>query len=153
MSNPAFRWLNYVQWMCRLYPARLKLLDELRTASHVAHYGASSSAGGRIRRPTERLGTVSLGETVDKEMEAVRKAIEATRNLPDGDLILRLIDLQFWSCTHSQAGAALALGISESTAKRRQSRFFFEVGRAFGLTEYTQEAKRLRPVKRSLLRS
>lgn len=150
-ASERYKWYEYVRWMIRLYPARVRELRRLQEASKVTPY----DRGGvfhknEISRPTEILAAVSLGATCDREVEAVRKAIHTTRAKRNGDLILRLIDLQFWSCTHNQTGAAMELYISQKTAQHWTCGFLQEVGRNFGLMDYTVEARKLKPVKCSL---
>lgn len=144
MGKPRYKWLGYVQWMIRLYPERLKELRRLQEASRVASYGGVF-CGSEISRPTERRGMVSLGATCDREVEAVRRAIETTKAKRNGDLTLKLIDLEFWRRSHNMTGAAAACYLSESTAKRLRCAFIQEVGRNFGLCDYTDEARKLKP--------
>lgn len=150
-ANERYKWYEYVRWMIRLYPARVRELRRLQEASMVSLYDRGGRfSGSEVSRPTERLAMVTLGATCDREVEAVRKAIHATRAKRNGDLILRLIDMQFWSCTHNQAGAAMELYISQKTARRWTCDFMQEVARNFGLMDYTAEARKLKPVKCSL---
>ena len=150
-QSERFKWYGYIRWMIRLYPARVQELRRLQHAAKVTAYDRDGAFhGDSISRPTEILGTVTLGATCDREVEAVRKAILATRAKRNGDLILRLIDLQFWSCTHNLTGAAMELYISKSTAQKWNGAFIREVGNNFGLMDYTTEARKLKPVKCSL---
>lgn len=150
-TNERYKWYEYVRWMIRLYPARVRELRRLQEASKVTPY----DRGGvfhknSISRPTEILATVSLGATCDREVEAVRNAIETTRTERNGDLKLRLIDMQFWSSTHNQSGAAMELYLSQKTARRWTCDFMQKVARNFGLMDYTAEARKIKPVKCSL---
>ena len=150
-ASERYKWYEYVRWMIRLYPARVRELRRLQEASMVSLYDRGGRfSGSEVFRPTERLAMVTLGATCDREVEAVRKAIHATRARRNGDLILRLIDLQFWSCTHNQTGAAVELYISKETARRWTRAFVQEVGSNFGLMDYTVEARKIKPVKCSL---
>lgn len=148
-QSERFKWYGYIRWMIRLYPARVQELRRLQHAAKVTPYDRGVH-GNSISRPTEILGTVTLGATCDREVEAVRKAILATRAKRNGDLILRLIDLQFWSSTHNQSGAALELYISQKTARRWTCDFMQEVARNFGLMDYTAEARKIKPVNCSI---
>ncbi len=151
-ARERFKWYEYVRWMIRLYPARVQELRRLQVESKTSHYDRGGVfAGSEVSRPTERLATVTLGTTCDREVEAVRKAIETAKSRRNGDLILRLIDLQYWSGTHNQNGAAIELYVSAGTACRLNMWFLNEVGRNFGLTEYTEEARKIKPVKCSLV--
>ncbi len=80
----------------------------------------------------------------------MRKAIHTTRAKRNGDLILKAIDMLYWSGTHNHAGAAVALYVSKETIQRWNQFFEWEVARNFGLMDYTVEARKLKPVKCSL---
>ena len=151
LTNVRFKWLGYVRWMIILYPARVQELRRLQHAAKVTPYDRGGAFhGNSISRPTEILGTVTLGATCDREVEAVRKAILATREKHNGDLILQAIDMLYWSGTHNQTGAAMALYVSKETIQRWNRFFEWEVARNFGLMDYTTEARKLKPVKCSL---
>ena len=150
-ASERYKWYEYVRWMIRLYPARVRELRRLQEASKVTPYDRGGVFhGNTISRPTEILGTVTLGATCDREVEAVRKAIHATRAKRNGDLILQAIDMLYWSGTHNQIGAAGVLYVSASTVQNWNQAFMLEVGRNFGLADYTAEARKLKPVKCSL---
>ena len=75
----------------------------------------------------------SLGDVVDREMEAVRLAIEQTRALRNGEDRLRLIDLRYWSRTHTLPGACEACHVSTPTGLRWHREFIRAVAKNFGL--------------------
>ena len=101
-------------------------MQEART---VAGYG--ESVGGAPRRATEDLATASLGDQIDREVEAVRMAIDETEALQNGRERLRLIDLVFWKQTHTMIGACSACHVSERTGQQWHADFIHAVARHF----------------------
>lgn len=85
--------------------------------------------GGGPRRTTEDLGTATLGKAVDREVEAVRAAIEETKRMKRGGERLQLIDLIFWKKTHTLDGACAACHVSERTGRRWHAEFIHLVAR------------------------
>lgn len=79
-----------------------------------------------IRRYGSRTGEQVYG-LGDQQKRAVQAAIEATEALPNGADRLRLIDLVFWTRTHTLDGAALKLYVSKRTARRWHTEFIREV--------------------------
>ena len=78
-----------------------------------------------------------------REMEAVRRALEATLRLRDGRNRAELIELVIWKRSHSIAGAARKLGVSERTALRWHGDFIKAVAREFfGEDAFEFEKKR-----------
>lgn len=132
MSRPRYKWWSYVKWMIRLYPERVAELRRRQEAAVTPRYDAMPG-GSEASRTTEELGTASLGRTVDREVEAVRRAIEETENMKTGDLRLRIIDLVYWKQSHTLQGACDAVYVSYDTGKTYQGDFIRCVARYFDL--------------------
>lgn len=73
----------------------------------------------------------------DSQMEAVCRAIDETMLLQSGEQILRVVDLVLIKRTHTIAGAALTIPVSEDTAKRWHGNFIRAVAREMGLYDAT----------------
>ena len=67
------------------------------------------------------------------EVEAVRQTIEQTRQLPDGERRVAVIDMVFFKKTHTLRGAALRIPCDYETAKRWQRAFMRMVAEKRGL--------------------
>lgn len=132
MSKPRYKWWSYVKWMIRLYPERVAELRRRQSAAVTPRYGGTAG-GGAPSRTTENLGLASLGRTVDREVAAVRLAIEDTETLPDCAERLLLVDLVFWKHTHTLTGACDALHVSERTGQQWHAEFIYAVARHFDL--------------------
>ena len=66
-----------------------------------------------------------------REMEAVRRALNATLRLRDGRNRIELIELVIWKRSHNLQGAAMKLGVSDRTALRWHGDFIKTVAREF----------------------
>lgn len=78
----------------------------------------------------QELNRVSLLENI-----AVRKAVNETRAMQDGEERLKLIRLVFWDKTHTLDGAAMAVNCSDRTARRWHTDFIKCVARNYGLLD------------------
>lgn len=114
--------------MIRLYPERMAELRRRQEAAVTANYNALPG-GSEASRTTEDLGTVSLGKAVDREVAAVRYAIEHTEMLRDGQERIRLIELVYWKKTHTLAGASEACHVSERTGRQWHGDFIHTVAK------------------------
>lgn len=76
------------------------------------------------------LTGVALREYVD-----VKKAIDATEAMPNGNARMRLIQMIHWDKTFTLEGAALQIPCDRATAARWQRRFFEEVARNRGILD------------------
>ena len=132
MSRPRYKWWSYVKWMIKLYPERTAELRRLQDAAVTQNYSAIPGGSGP-RRSTEEHGTASLGYHIDREVEAVREAIEETKNMKTGDLRLRIIDFVYWSRTHTLHGACDAVCVAYDTGKVYHAEFIRCVAKCFGL--------------------
>jgi len=132
MSKPRYKWWSYVKWMIRLYPERKEEIRRRMEPSVTPKYNAMPG-GTDVSRTTEQLGLVSLGKTIDKEVEAVERAIEATNRMKDGAGRLDLIRLVLWAGTHTLPGACVECHVSERTGRRWHTDFIHLVARNFGL--------------------
>lgn len=70
-----------------------------------------------------------------REKEAVRAAVEATEQLDNGADRLMVVDLVFWSRTHTLEGAAMQVHVSERTARRWHTEFIMLVGKYRGMLD------------------
>lgn len=135
MSKPRYKWWSYVRWMIRLYPDRVAELRRRQDARITGRYGPQTPGGSGVNRSTEELGTVSLGAVVDREMDAVRLALDEIAQLPSGPQRLQIIEAYHWKRTHTLDGASFAAGVSDITGRRWNAEFICSVAKYFGLLE------------------
>lgn len=134
MSRPHWPWWSYVKEMIRRYPERSAELDRLRTARITVNYSTMGHSGG-VSRQTEQLALKDLPESTRREYQAVADALTALEARANGDEVLKMIRLVFWKRTHTLAGAALNIHVSESTARRWHREFIYLVAEKYGLYE------------------
>lgn len=119
----------------RAYPELCAKLQQLKEQHITANYEPSGGGKGGIARPTESAALAELRGTESKEYNAVRQAIEYTSKLRNGAERNALIDMVFFKKSHSLEGAAIALFISYSTAKRWHKEFVLAVADFYGLLD------------------
>lgn len=135
MSKPRFRWWGYILAILRAYPELCAKLQQLKDQHITVSYEPSGGGKGGISRPTESAALAELRGTEGKEYNAVRQAIEYTSKLRNGAERNALIDMVFFKKSHSLEGAAIALFISYSTAKRWHKEFILAVADFYGLLD------------------
>ena len=133
MSKPREIWWGYVKAMIRRYPALKKEYDSLHTPSLAVNLTGMPSGHGLPSNPVEQTVLRDLPPTKQKEFEAVQEAIKATLRMYGGAERLKLIDLVFWQRSHTIDGAAMAINISERTARRWHTTFIYLTAEKYGL--------------------
>lgn len=114
---------GYILNVVRMYPRLTEKLEAKRAAAMSPVPAGSGGGSSQPGRPTERVALVTLSDKEQRWLEAVSRAIQATRKLPDGEERLRIMDMLFWRRTHTMHGAALKLHLSERTVRRRRREF------------------------------
>jgi len=147
MSKPRYNWWPFVLNIIRDYPERrleLKRMKEQKTTASMTGMPRSGGAG----RSVENLATRSLPPQEQKEHDAVLKALNKTKAMPDGKLRLGVVRLTLWR-NFNTAGAAMQLNTSERTARRYRWQFVLLTGFAYGFLtedEYRAAIKKDMPV-------
>lgn len=131
MSKPRYTWWGYARNMIRAYPARKKEYEQLHEQSITANMTGMPGGGG-VSRGTEEIAIRELPKTQQREYEAVRMAIEATRRLQNGEQRLRVIDLVYWKRSHTLEGAGYKVGYAYKTARKIHRDFVELVGKCYG---------------------
>lgn len=93
--------------------------------------------GRTIARTTEKAALKELPRARQKELDAVKMAIEKTKQRFSGEDQLKLIDLVFWKGTHNVDGAAYKIGYSSAWGRKVHSDFIRLVGFCYGLEDLT----------------
>lgn len=134
VSKPRYDWWSYVKGMIRRYPDLCLKEKALRETTLSPNLSGQPSGKGKPSDPTAEAALRELPEINRRELEAVRKAIEETKELDTGEERLRMIRLVFWDKTHTLEGAAQKCNIAYVTACRWHKDFIMKVGINFGLT-------------------
>lgn len=132
MSRPKYRWWGFARKMVRDYPDLKMKLDELHTQSMSPDI-SGMPRGGSAGRTTESIALRQLPPDDQQDYDAVRRAIEITRQLADGDARIALIRYAYWGKKmHKLEDAALQVHVSERTAQRWHADFIRLVGKCYG---------------------
>ena len=116
----------------RAYPDYCRELESMKEQSITAAYNSAPHGNG-VSKPVEALALRELPKAEQKEYDAVVGAISMTKRLKDGEERLRLIEMVFWTKTHTLQGAAMACNVSYGTAKRWHNKFIEATARCYGL--------------------
>lgn len=116
--------------MARNYPFLREELYERMSA----YSGKRDDMG--VKRPTENAAMRELPGIKQKEYTAVRKALDVSETMNgSGSIRVKLVDMVYFQQSHTLYGAAMALHISERTAKRYNGDFLRAIGVAYGFLE------------------
>ena len=135
MSRPRYDWWSYVKGMIRRYPELCRAEADLRSTTVTAGYSMELRGKGRTGDPVADAALRQLPKINRRELAAVRRAIAATRALPDGEERLAMVRMVYWDGTHTFDGVALALHRCRRTLLGWHGEFVREVAREFGLLE------------------
>ena len=139
MGTPMYRWWGYIRNVIRAYPA-LKIEHDYLLHQSVTASASGIPGGGGPSRGTEDVALRTLPRTQQKEYDAVSRAIEATRLMPNGETRLKIIELVFWKNSKKLQDAGECVGYAYKTARKIQATFIkltaFEMG--FDLEEKDQ---------------
>lgn len=125
MSSPRYDWWPYVKGMIRRYPELCVRQEELRRTRMSPNLTGMPGAHGQASDP--------VADAALRELEAVRRAIEETRTMPNGKERLEMVRLVFWKKTHTLEGAAMKCHVSYVTARRWHGEFIKRTAQVFGL--------------------
>lgn len=115
MSKPD--WWYHARQITRKYPKLQKQLEELRSQNITPHMNGMPG-GGDISRSTEQTALRELPDKTDRDdYRAVDTAVQITRQYPNGDKRLKIIDLLIWKNSHTMDGAAMVTHYSRDAVK------------------------------------
>jgi RinA family phage transcriptional activator len=111
-------WWGYAKFIIRQYPRLKKELETPLETTITPNYGGTGGGSGGISRPVERAVIHDLSPKDQKRYDAVDEAIRRTLAKANGQDIMKVIDLVYFQKTHTLAGAAMEIPISENQAGR-----------------------------------
>lgn len=91
---------------------------------------------GGAHRTVESIAIRELPGDDQLEYEAVKRAVDETSRRSDGKERQQLIDMVFWKQTHTINGAAIALHVSERTAREWHRMFIRTVWENYRKIKY-----------------
>ena len=132
MSRYKDDWWKNAVWAIRNYPARKSEYEELHRQKLTQNLAASSGSAS-VNRTTENIAIRQMAPMKQQEYEAVSRAIQITKLLPDGDCRLSLIERMYWQGKKLNIYQVIyQVGVSEATGKRWHNRFVRTVGECMG---------------------
>ena len=147
MGRPSRRhkWWGYVKNCIRDYPRMMREHESIKGKREALD--GLLNAADELNRPTEReaLNHAAVGFQGQEKIEfdGVGKAIQETKNLPDGAERLTLLNLVFWNRNRKTLlGASLYCHVSKRTAERWHNEFIRLVAVYMGLLEQKSKEQR-----------
>lgn len=132
MSTASNDWWCNVTRMVRNYPARKEEYEALHSQSLVADM-TGMPGSGVASRTTENIALREMPKMKQQEYEAVTRAIEITRLMPNGDLRLELIRRMYWSGRKLRIEDVInSVGVADITGKRWHGAFIQLVAECVG---------------------
>ena len=132
MSTASNDWWCNVTRMVRNYPARKEEYEALHTQSLVADTTGMPRGGGSSRT-TENIALREMPRMKQQEYEAVTRAIEITRMMPNGELRLELIRRIYWQGKKLRIEDVInSIGVADVTGKRWHGAFIQLVAECVG---------------------
>lgn len=132
MGRPRYRWWGFARRMIRDYRSLKKQYDDLHSQSITADLSGMPKGGGS-GRTVEAIALRELSADDQKVYDAVSRAVELTKLLPDGSDRISMIRYIYWhKKSHTVKDAALQIHVSRRTAERWHAEFVRLVGKCYG---------------------
>lgn len=135
MSKPRYDWWSYVKGIIRRYPELCTRQEELRKINLSPDLSGMPHGRGKVSDPVADAALRELPKIKQREMEAVRKAIEETQKLDTGEERLRMIRLVFWDRTHTLEGVSQKSHRCKRTIVQWHGDFIRLVAKEFGFID------------------
>ena len=132
MSSPRYDWWPYVKGMIRRYPDLLQRAQELKQTSITARLEGMPGSG-RVSDPTADAALRELPDINRRELGAVQEALDELGRCRDGAKRMEMVRMVFWRRTHTLAGVAMQMGMSERTVRQWHRELIRSVAKKFGL--------------------
>ena len=134
MSKPRYKWWSYIKAVIREYPGLKKEYDALHEQTVTASMSGMPGSGN-ASRSTEMIAVRELPFVKQREYEAVRRAIECTKAMKNGEHRIRIVDMVYWKKSHTVEGAAMRVGYSVDRGKQIHGDFVRLVAKFYGFMD------------------
>lgn len=131
MSRPRYWWYGNICRVIAQYPTLKEAVAEAGTQSVTTAYSGMPHGSG-AGRSTEGAALRAVSNREYDDFAAVSRAIAAASAWPDGELVLAVVNLWHWKRMKNFESIGDALHIGCSTAKRKNSKFVYEVAKNMG---------------------
>ena len=136
MSKPRYNWWHYALNMIRDYPSRKMEFDALHEQKITANTSGIPGGGGSSRT-VERIALRQLPQSEQEEFDAVDKALNRVRMMPDAVDRLKVIQLTLFQ-NYRIFEAERKLNLSARTIRRYRYQFIAMVGWMHGRIEESE---------------
>lgn len=109
------RWRARARSAIRRYPELLRAEADLHAAKTTPAY-TGMPGGSEASRTTELLAIRELSPHDQRDLDAVRLALDTIKRYRNADLRYKLIEICYWRNTHTVDGAAMIIHVSPRTA-------------------------------------
>lgn len=131
MSRYRHWWYPNIARELKAYPALLAKKDALRGQTVIAKYSPDPKGGG-ASRSTENIALKDLPPREAASVDAISSALDEVARRKDGGDIIKLVDMVYFRGSHTIQGAAIALNMTEITARRKNGDFITSVAKKLG---------------------
>ena len=131
MSKPRYKWWGYIKNVIRAYPGLKREYEDLHEQSITANLSGMPGGGG-VSRGTENIAIRELMPTAQKEYEAVKRAVEITSRITNGEMLIKIIALSYWKNAKSLYDAGCSVGYAYKTTRKIHGDFIKLVGFCYG---------------------
>ena len=132
MNRPNDNWRPWVLNVMRDYYFFKRIEKEAHSQKITAQYNKGRGGSGVGRNTESAALRTGLTRQQEKELEAVERAVRATRRGPDGKLRVKVVEMVYFRGTHTIDGAAQNVHVSYQTAWRWTDNFIRMVGKNLG---------------------
>jgi len=131
ISKPRYTWWGHAINMVKAYPDRCRELKDAKEQIITANYSGYTGHSG-VSKPVETLALRQLSKNDQKEMDAVKNALDEIKRSQSGDLKVKLIEMVYFKNPRRIKYAVLKLPIEYDTAKLWHREFIRLVGKHYG---------------------
>ena len=110
-----YKWRARARAAIRRYPQLLRAEADLHAAKTTPAY-TGMPGGGETSRTTELLALRELPPHDQRDLNAVRLALDTIKRYRNYDLRYKLIEICYWRQTHTVDGAAMIIHVAPRTA-------------------------------------
>ena len=134
LSTSKYKWYRDAVWVIRDYPALKARKRELQEQSLGVSYGEKIPGSPGISRVTENLALREMAHIDEARLEVMEQALAEIKALPDGNTVVRIVELIDWKRTHTVEGVALMMHFSARMVLKKREKLIKLVAKKCGWT-------------------
>ena len=122
MSKSKDNWREEARRIIRAYPSYLRAEQELRDC-RITPSLTGMPGGGGFNSKTETAALKELSPKAQRELDAVRMAIQTTKRYRNSKQRLQVVEMVYWQKSHTLEGAAQLCHYSYAAVKEWNAEF------------------------------